>query len=191
MPKKKATHNSTKSWNKVLELFRADVGYSRKIEEIDDKNILEDQLSKFILAMKKIDRTPYHASSIQNSDGIALQEVPLRGGEHQTLKINNFLKRCDGRIDIQLFKSKTNRRSLDNPEAQAKTLANFYLKPCQVDNILFNAQWYFNQPYAQKKIENLFHSICEDAGLDLFHQHISNHSGRKTSVQVLKELGLE
>ncbi|CAJ0899140.1 5014_t:CDS:2 [Entrophospora sp. SA101] len=230
-----ATHNSTKSWNKVLELFRADVGYSRKIEEIDDKNILEDQLSKFILAMKKIDRTPYHASSIQNSDGIALQEVrmilshpsfqkttpegflrhiffynsillALRGGEHQTLKINNFLKRCDGRIDIQLFKSKTNRRSLDNPEAQAKNiindyefyftkrsttaLANFYLKPCQVDNILFNAQWYFNQPYAQKKIENLFHSICEDAGLDLFHQHISNHSGRKTSVQVLKELGL-
>ncbi|CAJ0860501.1 901_t:CDS:2 [Entrophospora sp. SA101] len=171
-----ATHNSTKSWNKVLELFRADVGYSRKIEEIDDKNILEDQLSKFILAMKKIDRTPYHASSIQNSDGIALQEVrmilshpsfqkttpegflrhiffynsillALRGGEHQTLKINNFLKRCDGRIDIQLFKSKTNRRSLDNPEAQAK-----------------------------------------NAGLDLFHQHISNHSGRKTSVQVLKEL---
>ncbi|CAJ0758231.1 4385_t:CDS:2, partial [Entrophospora sp. SA101] len=206
MPKKKATHNSTKSWNKVLELFRADVGYSRKIEEIDDKNILEDQLSKFILAMKKIDRTPYHASSIQNSDGIALQEVrmilshpsfqkttpegflrhiffynsillALRGGEHQTLKINNFLKRCDGRIDIQLFKSKTNRRSLDNPEAQAKNiindyefyftkrsttaLANFYLKPCQVDN---------------------------NAGLDLFHQHISNHSGRKTSVQVLKEL---
>nr|CAG8575819.1 7771_t:CDS:2 [Entrophospora candida] len=237
-----ATHNSTKSWIniKVLELFRADVGYSKKIEEIDDKNILEDQLSKFILAMKKIDRTPYHASSIQNSfylfnetlngklktltskgldehneaDGLTLQEVrmilshpsfqkttpegfsrhifvynsillALRGGEHRTLKINNFLKRCDGGIDIQLFKSKTNQRGLDNPEAQAEVIslpnikdiindyefyftkrstttpANFYLKPCQVDN---------------------------DAGLDFSHQHISNHSGRKTSVQVLKEL---
>nr|CAG8479634.1 10354_t:CDS:2 [Entrophospora candida] len=207
-----ATHNSTKSWIniKVLELFRADVGYSKKIEEIGDKNILEDQLSKFILAMKKIDRTPYHASSIQNSDGLTLQEVrmilsqkttpegfsrhiffynsillALRGGEHRTLKINNFLKRCDGGIDIQLFKSKTNQRGLDNPEAQAEVIslpnikdiindyefyftkrstttpANFYLKPCQVDN---------------------------DAGLDFSHQHISNHSGRKTSVQVLKEL---
>ncbi|CAG8804433.1 2749_t:CDS:2, partial [Gigaspora rosea] len=43
-------------------------------------------------------------------------------------------------------------------------------------------------PYPQKALRSLFYSICKDAGLDLIGRQISNHSGRKTSVQVLKEL---
>ncbi|CAG8681534.1 8932_t:CDS:2, partial [Gigaspora rosea] len=56
-----------------------------------------------------------------------------------------------------------------------KAPTNFYLKPCR--------------PYAQKALHSLFNSICKDADLDFASRQISNHSGHKTSVQVLKELG--
>ncbi|RIB21855.1 hypothetical protein C2G38_2175501 [Gigaspora rosea] len=224
----KATYNATKTWVKALETFRTNVGYSRKIEDIDNKDILKHQLSKFIVAMKKTDGTSYHTLSFRNcaaalwrhlnekpmlpkqidllnpkafylfnetlngklktlalkelgehngADSLTLQKVKailshpslqkstpegllkriffynsiflaLRGGEHQTLQINNFIKRHDGGIDAQLFNSKTNQHGLDNPKGQAELI-----------------------------------------NLDFAGRQISNHSGCKTSVQVLKELG--
>ncbi|RIB09755.1 hypothetical protein C2G38_2207994 [Gigaspora rosea] len=43
-------------------------------------------------------------------------------------------------------------------------------------------------PYAQKALRSLFNSICKDADLDFASRQISNHSGCKISVQVLKKL---
>ncbi|CAG8588144.1 8678_t:CDS:2, partial [Gigaspora rosea] len=55
--------------------------------------------------------------------------------------------------------------------------------------ILKQISMYFNQPYAQKALRSLFNSICKNTDLDFAGRQISNHSGCKTSVQVLKELG--
>ncbi|CAG8829772.1 31252_t:CDS:1, partial [Racocetra persica] len=64
--KVKATHDTTKVWVSALERFQTDVGYQDKIEDITDKNVLKEQLSKFIYTMKKQDETDYHVSSIRN-----------------------------------------------------------------------------------------------------------------------------
>ncbi|CAG8640545.1 7690_t:CDS:2, partial [Cetraspora pellucida] len=64
--KVQATHKATQVWVKVLEEFRADVGYQGKIEDVDSKSVLEDQLSKFVYAVKHRDSKEYYASSIRN-----------------------------------------------------------------------------------------------------------------------------
>ena len=35
----------------------------------------------------------------------------------------------------------------------------------------------------------MFRTICESANIEIANRNISNHSGRKTAVQILKELG--
>ncbi|CAG8846942.1 9194_t:CDS:1, partial [Racocetra persica] len=62
--KVKATHKATDQWVKALEEFRSDIGYKGKIEEVDSKTVLEDQLSKFVYAMKRQDGQEYRATSI-------------------------------------------------------------------------------------------------------------------------------
>ncbi|CAG8707891.1 13643_t:CDS:2, partial [Cetraspora pellucida] len=64
--KVQATHKATQVWVKILEEFRADVGYEGKIEDVSSKAVLEDQLCKFICAIKRRDGKDYHASSIRN-----------------------------------------------------------------------------------------------------------------------------
>ncbi|CAG8819971.1 26276_t:CDS:2, partial [Gigaspora rosea] len=53
----------------------------------------------------------------------------------------------------------------------------------------FNGQWFYARPYAERSLKTLFKSICENVGIEIGDLNISNHSGRKTAVQVLKELG--
>ena len=47
-------------------MFRADIGYQDKIDTIINNDVFEEQLSKFIYAMKKQDGTDYHTSSVKN-----------------------------------------------------------------------------------------------------------------------------
>ncbi|CAG8824356.1 30532_t:CDS:1, partial [Racocetra persica] len=47
----------------------------------------------------------------------------LYGRKHQDLKVNNFVKRYDGGINIKLFRSKINQRGLSNNNAQAETIS--------------------------------------------------------------------
>jgi len=51
---------------RALEKFRADVNYQGLIEEVNTKKELEDQLCRFIHAMKKQDGSQYHVSSVNN-----------------------------------------------------------------------------------------------------------------------------
>ncbi|CAG8843011.1 10255_t:CDS:2, partial [Racocetra persica] len=61
-----STHKATEVWVKALEEFHSDIGYKGKIEEIDSKEVLENQLSRFVVAMKRKDGGEYHFSSIRN-----------------------------------------------------------------------------------------------------------------------------
>ncbi|CAG8504121.1 3245_t:CDS:1, partial [Cetraspora pellucida] len=50
----------------VLEKFCTDISYEKRIENIDSKSVFEDQLSKFMCAIKCRDGKEYHASLIKN-----------------------------------------------------------------------------------------------------------------------------
>ena len=52
-------------WVKVLENFCSNVGYKGKIEDIADKDLMEEQLLKFVYTMKKQNGDEYHVSSIR------------------------------------------------------------------------------------------------------------------------------
>lgn len=49
--------------------------------------------------------------------------LALRGGEHQDLKISNFVKRFDGGLDVKLYRSKTNQRGLNDHDGQAEMIS--------------------------------------------------------------------
>ncbi|CAG8505691.1 22946_t:CDS:2, partial [Cetraspora pellucida] len=207
-----AIHHATKAWVNALETFCADVGYSGKIEDINDKNTLENQLFKFIhLNEKSIFLKPIN---LLNPKAFYLFNKTLNGklkslaskglGEHnkadsltlhkvQAILSHSSLQKSTPKgllkhtffynfiflvlheeIDVQLFNSKTNQYSLDNPKAQAKLLSLSNIKDI-IDNYNF---YIIKRP-----------STALNTGLDLTSQQISNHSGHKTSVQVLKELG--
>ncbi|CAB4389857.1 unnamed protein product [Rhizophagus irregularis] len=51
----KNTDYSTSNWIRALEKFRTDVNYQGLIEEVDTKEELEDQLCRFVHAMRKKD----------------------------------------------------------------------------------------------------------------------------------------
>ncbi|PKK67152.1 hypothetical protein RhiirC2_867931 [Rhizophagus irregularis] len=62
----KNTDYSTSNWIRALEKFRTDVNYQGLIEEVDTKEELEDQLCRFVHAMRKKDGSEYHVSSVNS-----------------------------------------------------------------------------------------------------------------------------
>jgi hypothetical protein len=62
----KNTDYTTSTWVRALEKFRSDVKYQGLIENVDTKEELEDQLCRFIHAMKKQDGSDYHVSSVNS-----------------------------------------------------------------------------------------------------------------------------
>ncbi|POG76607.1 hypothetical protein GLOIN_2v1768727 [Rhizophagus irregularis DAOM 181602=DAOM 197198] len=62
----KNTDYSTSNWIRALEKFRTDVNYQGLIEKVDTKEELEDQLCRFVNAMRKKDGSEYHVSSVNS-----------------------------------------------------------------------------------------------------------------------------
>ncbi|CAG8796428.1 12628_t:CDS:2, partial [Cetraspora pellucida] len=115
----------------------------------------------------------------------------LRGGEHQDLKIDNFVKRVDGGIDVKLFRSKTNQRGLNDRDGQAEMISlpnnkqiiddyefyftkrpatavnNFYLKPCTSNDIDFSKQWFYTRALPERTLKGYFRLICETTNIKI------------------------
>ncbi|PKB94213.1 hypothetical protein RhiirA5_480069 [Rhizophagus irregularis] len=287
----KNTDYSTSNWIRALEKFRTDVNYQGLIEEVDTKEELEDQLCRFVHAMRKKDGSEYHVSSVNScmfainrhlnnksvlskpinimdkdqyyklwqilngkvkslvsqgrgerngADGFTEDDLlqildhpamsgndpasllyrifffnaiflGLRGGEH----FQNFIRRKDkyGGFDVIIYKSKTNQRGANNIESQGDKLyipeipsiiemyenyftkrptqadPHFYLKPCNISEVEFNGQWYHKQHVSEKEIKSFMKKIVTLTGINVDDRKISNHSGRKTLVQILKRRG--
>ena len=62
----KNTDYLTSNWIRALEKFRTDVNYQGLIEEVDTREELEDQLCRFVHAMRKKDGSEYHVSSVNS-----------------------------------------------------------------------------------------------------------------------------
>src|SRR5579871_602398 len=61
----KNTVNATNLWIGLLEDFRKKASYKGKIQDIEDVNILNDQLSAYIASMTKKDGSEYSVSSVK------------------------------------------------------------------------------------------------------------------------------
>ncbi|CAB4467974.1 unnamed protein product [Rhizophagus irregularis] len=288
----KNTDYSTSNWIRALEKFRTDINYQGLIEEVDTKEELEDQLCRFVHAMRKKDGSEYHVSSVNScmfainrhlnnksvlskpinimdkdqyyklwqilngkvkslvsqgrgerngADGfteddlLQILDYPamsgnnpasllyrifffnaiflgLRGGEH----FQNFIRRKDkyGGFDVIIYKSKTNQRGANNIESQGDKLyipeivpsiiemyenyftkrptqadPHFYLKPCNISEVEFNGQWYHKQHVSEKEIKSFMKKIVTLTRINVDDRKISNHSGWKTAVQILKRRG--
>jgi integrase len=53
----------------------------------------------------------------------------------------------------------------------------------------FNGQWYHKQHVSEKEIKSFMKKIVTLTGINVDDRKISNHSGRKTLVQILKRRG--
>ncbi|CAG8730912.1 21925_t:CDS:2, partial [Cetraspora pellucida] len=110
----------------------------------------------------------------------------LRGGEHYFLEKDHFQKRKDGGYDILIYKSKTNQCGIDNPgQADRISVPN-------LDHINSIYDKYFIKrpvnadPHFYLQAIN---SKPEASGIDITGHKITNQSGRKTTIQLLKSFG--
>ncbi|CAG8750873.1 13153_t:CDS:2, partial [Cetraspora pellucida] len=205
--------------------FRSDVGFEGKIEEVSSKKVLEDQLSKFICAMKRRDGGEYHASSVRS----CLAAIWRYLNQHSVMEkpvdilnpkvyfdLNQVINRKLKNLSAKGFGEKTGADGLtmnEDYDAQAEVISlpnikdiiddyefylskrpvtavtNFYLKPFTTNSVQFNGQWYYGRAFGERTLRGYLRTICETVGIQIGTRNISNHSGRKTAVQLLKELG--
>ncbi|RIB21638.1 hypothetical protein C2G38_2175998 [Gigaspora rosea] len=96
----------------------------------------------------------------------------LRGGEHYFLEKDHFQKRQDGGYDIVIYKSKSNQPIDGNPE-----------------DILDEQIWYKDKHVGEKRLGTYLRYIVIASGIDISNRKITNRSGRKTTIQLLKSFG--
>ncbi|CAB5216702.1 unnamed protein product [Rhizophagus irregularis] len=122
-------------------------------------------------------------------------ELALRGGEHYNLKIQQFKKRKDGGIDVTFYRSKCNQRSLSESNSKAEVIS------IPADNaVIQDYELYFSKrpPICEDAFylqpcnnnEGLMKEIATITEIDCDKRKFTNHSGRKTFIQISKSEGI-
>ncbi|GBC31719.1 activating transcription factor 7-interacting protein 1 isoform X1 [Rhizophagus irregularis DAOM 181602=DAOM 197198] len=141
-------------------------------------------------------------------------ELALRGGEHYNLKIQQFKKRKDGGIDVTFYRSKCNQRSLSESNSKAEVISipadnaviqdyelyfskrppicedAFYLQPCNNNEVEFTGYWFKSAQMGEKLVKGLMKEIATITEIDCDKRKFTNHSGRKTFIQISKSEGI-
>ncbi|CAB5191088.1 unnamed protein product [Rhizophagus irregularis] len=141
-------------------------------------------------------------------------ELALRGGEHYNLKIQQFKKRKDGGIDVTFYRSKCNQRSLSESNSKAEVISipadnaviqdyelyfskrppicedAFYLQPCNNNEVEFMGYWFKSAQMGEKLVKGLMKEIATITEIDCDKRKFTNHSGRKTFIQISKSEGI-
>ncbi|CAB5369957.1 unnamed protein product [Rhizophagus irregularis] len=141
-------------------------------------------------------------------------ELALRGEEHYNLKIQQFKKRKDGGIDVTFYKSKCNQRSLSESNSKAEVISipadnaviqdyelyfskrppicedAFYLQPCNNNEVEFTGYWFKSAQMGEKSVKGLMKEIATITEIDCDKRKFTNHSGRKTFIQISKSEGI-
>ncbi|GBB89624.1 hypothetical protein RclHR1_16370001 [Rhizophagus clarus] len=137
-------------------------------------------------------------------------ELALRGGEHYDLKIQHFVKRKDGGIDVIFYQSKCNQIRLSNSNPKSEIISippneniikdyelyftkrppqcddAFYLQPCNQAEVEFTGYWYKSTHVGRNSLNKFMNEIALVTGINCDDRKFSNHSGRKTFVQYSK-----
>ncbi|CAB5387131.1 unnamed protein product [Rhizophagus irregularis] len=134
--------------------------------------------------------------------------LAMRGGEHYDLKIDQF--KSDGHDGLQFFHytSKNNQRGIQGGKAQIISIPaddsgpctdikyylskrpdlsddNFYLQPNP--SWLENGIWYKTSHIGKNRLNKFMQNIGLETQIDIPIELLSNHSGRKTTTQVLQD----
>ncbi|GET00472.1 zinc finger MYM-type protein 2-like [Rhizophagus clarus] len=141
-------------------------------------------------------------------------ELALRGGEHYDLKIQHFVKRKDGGIDVIFYQSKCNQIRLSNSNPKSEIISippneniikdyelyftkrppqcddAFYLQPCNQAEVEFTGYWYKSAHVGRNSLNKFMNEIALVTGINCDDRKFSNHSGRKTFVQYSKSRGI-
>ncbi|RIB10749.1 hypothetical protein C2G38_2205292 [Gigaspora rosea] len=115
----------------------------------------------------------------------------LRGGEHYFLEKDHFQKCQVGGYDIVIYKSKTNQRGIDNPgQADQISIPNLeHINNINPEDILDEQIWYKDKHVGEKRLGTYLRYIVIASGIDISNRKITNQSGRKTTIQLLKLFG--
>ncbi|RIB09671.1 hypothetical protein C2G38_2208146 [Gigaspora rosea] len=103
--------------------------------------------------------------------------------EHQGLRIDNFVKRINGGFGVKLYRLKTNQRGIGDYNGQAEVISLPNIK-----SIIDNYEFYFVKRLVTKVTNFYLSPVPANTDIQFGGPSISNHSERKTTVQVLKEL---
>ncbi|CAG8552223.1 6729_t:CDS:2 [Cetraspora pellucida] len=156
-------------WIWALEKFHSDVGYKEKIIEVNSKMVLENQLSKFVCVMTRQNSGNYYATSVRSC---VLRFVI--NGKLKTLSTKGLGEHV-GADGLTL--------RLDNHDAQAEVISLPKIK-----NILNNYEFYFTKCLVITVMNFYLKPMLLNSGIQIGSRNISNHLGKKTAMQLLKEL---
>ncbi|CAB4435555.1 unnamed protein product [Rhizophagus irregularis] len=137
----------------------------------------------------------------------------IRGKEHSTLLLEDFVKREDGGFTVYIYRSKTNQRGAFGSRGKADKILipyneeiisyyekyissrprdadpEFYLQEKDDEDAFFSGTWYKRNYVGLNHIKSLMRLICVNSGLNISNRKIVPHTGRKTMVQTLESLG--
>ncbi|CAB5383882.1 unnamed protein product [Rhizophagus irregularis] len=205
------TKRATTAWLNKFENFRSNVKYIGKCTEIADIHELEVQIQNFIVVMKTKYGEDYKATSI-NACIDALNRHLNQYSRWGALYID-FKAKVDGSgIDVCIPRSKTNQRGMEggvgdtlkipsHPQiisvyekyfAKRPVNANpqFYLQEYTDENdYTYLNKWYKTNNIGEKRMRTFLHELVKECGIDVMGRKITNHSVRKTLVELLKDLG--
>ncbi|GBB88897.1 hypothetical protein RclHR1_09960009 [Rhizophagus clarus] len=138
----------------------------------------------------------------------------LRGGEHYKLKFNHFQKRYDGGYDVNITRSKTKQGGIEDPnngsgdklripghpsiiadydlfftKRPINAKENFYLQEITDEDVyIYQGKWYLKNQIGKLRLQGFLHNLAVECGISAEGRKITNHSGRKSLVSLLKEL---
>ncbi|PKB94357.1 hypothetical protein RhiirA5_438983 [Rhizophagus irregularis] len=151
-------------------------------------------------------------AEVCGSDSLSLDEVKLIFNS-PILNIESPTAKVDGSgIEVCIPRSKTNQRGMEGGTGDILKIPNhpqiisvyekyfanrpvnasphFYLQEYTDENdfIYFN-RWYKTSNIGEKRMRNFLHELAKECGIDVIGRKITNHSVRKTLVELLKDLG--
>ncbi|PKY60637.1 hypothetical protein RhiirA4_412768, partial [Rhizophagus irregularis] len=163
----KATHNSTSTWINALETFRKDIGLPGKIDDVNSKEELERQLVLFFVSCKQQNGAEYSVQSIKSARFAIARHI------------NTYSK-----IRPQEITNKNIYSELYNAiTGKIKLLTDQVL-------VEFTGYWFKSAQMGEKSVKGLMKEIATITEIDCDKRKFTNHSGRKTFIQISKSEGI-
>ncbi|CAG8624522.1 15120_t:CDS:2 [Cetraspora pellucida] len=175
--KVQVTHKVTQMWIQALEKFCSDVGYKRKIEEVNSKTVLEDQLSKFVYVMTRQNSKEYHTMSVRSCMVAIWRYLNEYSVMEKPVDILNPKVYFDlNQVINEKLKTLTAKGLGEHVRADGLTLneveqildystinnRNKFLSKANILNsVEFCGQWYYAHTLDKQKLKEYFKIICE------------------------------
>ncbi|GBC08275.1 hypothetical protein RclHR1_00800002 [Rhizophagus clarus] len=215
--KVKNTEAATSNWIGQLENFQQSSQYEGKVEDICDKEELEQQLCAYIASMKKSNGKEYSVNSVLSGKVKFLTDLghgEVKGADTFTdEEIQQILPHIcmDGstpaRLLKRLFFFNACILGLCGSEHYLLNASSFKKrKDGGYDVIIYRSKtnqrgfisnkalqsgiWFKKAHVGYKRLNSFMNEIAKLSGVDVTDRKISNHSGRKMLIQGLQKLGI-